>query len=86
MKRLKINKFWLIIPALVLALVMSTGCIYLGGDFADWLPTPEVEELPPPDTYNPPAATPIDPNWTLPAPDGNPALPDFVSVVAKVKP
>ena len=46
MKRSKISKLWLAVPVLVLALVMSTGCVYIGGDFADWLPTPEVEESP----------------------------------------
>jgi serine protease Do len=86
MGRLKINKFWLIIPALVFALVMSSGCLYIGGDFPDWLPTPEIEETPPAGTYDPPEATPIDPDWTAPLQDGNPALPDFVAVVSKVKP
>jgi serine protease Do len=86
MGRLKINKFWLIIPVLVFALVTSSGCLYIGGDLTDWLPTPGVEETPPAGTFTPPEATPIDPDWTAPSQDSNPALPDFVAVVAKVKP
>jgi len=84
MKRLNI-KYLLISLVLFVPLVLGTGCIYLGGDFVDLLPQPEVAETPP-ETFTPPETTPIDPDWTSPPHDGNPALPDFVAVVAKVKP
>jgi len=41
----------------------------------------------PPSSSPPNTTTPIDPNWTLPPADGQGSLlPDFISVVAKIKP
>ncbi len=48
-------------------------------------PPPPVDTSPPP--TSPPPSTPIDPGWTSPPPENNaPQLPDYITVVAKVKP
>jgi len=84
MTRVKIK--YLIIPLiLILSLTLSVGCS---------LPLFPVT---PPSTISPPAnspsptppstATPINPNWNPPSTESNaPRLPDYVAVVAKVKP
>jgi serine protease Do len=69
---------------LVLALILSAGC---------FLPSAPATTPPetPPTTASPPATqtptTPINPGWTAPPTESNaPQLPDYVAVVAKVKP
>jgi len=59
---------------LILSLCLVSGCFY-------------IETPPPPPSPSPPEVTaPTSPGWTLPPGDQNPSLPDFISVVAKVKP
>jgi len=73
MKRLSI-KYLLVCLVLVLSLALGAGCIY-------------TETPPPSDSTSPDITAPTEPEWTLPSTDGeNPLLPDFVSVIAKVKP
>ena len=74
MKRVKI-KYLVVSLILVLSLTLGVGCS----------PPPSVDTSPPP--TSPPPATPIDPDWTSPPGESNvPQLPDFVAIVAKVKP
>ncbi|MBA7677315.1 hypothetical protein ES703_85572 [subsurface metagenome] len=74
----------LICLALVLLLVLSSGCIIIPDEW--FIPPPDVEEPLPPAPITP-APTPIDPYQASPPPgDGQEPLPDFVAVVAKVKP
>ena len=64
---------------LILSLTLSVGC---------FLPSSPAT-LPPPTSPSstPPATTPINPNWTAPPIESDaPQLPDYVAVVAKVKP
>lgn len=73
MKRVNI-KYLLVCLALVVSLALGAGCIY-------------TETPPPSDSTSPDITAPAEPGWTLPsAEDENPPLPDFVSVIAKVKP
>ena len=81
MKNIKILALSL---TLVLALILSAGC---------FLPSAPATTPPetPPTTTSPsatlPATTPINPGWTAPPTESNaPRLPDYVAVVAKVKP
>ena len=70
--------FLLLIPILILSLVLGSGCIYI-----------DSQTQPPPSPPPPEITAPPNPNWTIPAPPAdskNPPLPDFISVVAKVKP
>ena len=60
---------------LTLSLSLLSGCIYIDN------PLPSSPNPSPPDIVAPP-----NPGFTLPLPSDNPPLPDFVSVVAKVKP
>jgi len=74
MKRVNIS-YLLTCLIIILSLCLGTGCIYVE--------TPS----PSPSTPSPDITAPAEPDWTLPlAEDENPLLPDFVSVVAKVKP
>ncbi len=74
----------LICLALVLLLVLSSGCIIIPDEW--FIPPPDVEEPLPPAPITP-TPTPIDPYQASPPPsDGREPLPDFVAVVAKVKP
>ena len=82
-------KYLLVCLVLILSLLslgLSTGCTFL----QDLWPTPppEAENSTPttPTPTTPPVANPIDPDWTPPPCNGNPPLPDYVAVVAKVKP
>lgn len=68
--------------------MLSAGCTLIPGEWLEPL-QPEVEEptpTAPTSTTTPPADTAIDPDWTSPPCNDNPPLPDFVAVVAKVKP
>ena len=70
--------FLLLIPILILALVLGSGCIYI-----------DSQTQPPPSPPPPEITAPPNPSWTIPAPPAdskNPPLPDFISVVGKVKP
>jgi len=68
-------KYLLASLILILSLCLGSGCFYIE--------TPSPPPSPPP----PEVTAPTSPEWTLPPADGqNPPLPDFVSVVAKVKP
>ncbi|MFC1974637.1 S1C family serine protease [Chloroflexota bacterium] len=71
-------KYLLASIILILSLCMVSGCFYIE--------TPSPPSSPP--SPPPPEVTaPTSPGWTLPPLDGQkPALPDFISVVAKVKP
>lgn len=74
MKRAKI-KYLVVSLILILSLTLGLGC---------FLP-PEVGISPPPTA--PPTTTPIDPDWTSPPCESDaPRLPDYIAVVAKVKP
>ena len=87
MKRTK-PKYLLIGLLLLSFTLLGSGCTWIADRAGEWLPQiPEVEESPTALTPTQPAATPIDPDWQ-PAPgDGDKApLPNFVDVVAKVKP
>ena len=61
---------------LILSLLLSSGCFYIE------TPAPPAT-TPPPEI---PAQAPANPDWTLPPLSEYPPLPDFVSVVAQVKP
>ena len=77
----RVKTKYLIIPLiLILSLTLSVGCSF-----------PLLPVTPPPTTSSPPTppstATPINPNWSPPSTESNaPRLPDYVAVVAKVKP
>jgi len=74
MKRVNI-KYLLVCLIIILSLSLGTGCIYTE------------TSSPPPGTPSPDLTAPAEPEWTPPsAEDENPLLPDFVSVIAKVKP
>ena len=80
MKGVKI-KYLVVSLILILSITLGGGCALLP------LPAtpPPVDTSPPP--TSPPNATPIDPGWTAPPTESNaPRLPDYVAVVAKVKP
>ncbi len=69
-------KYLLVGLILILSLSLGTGCIYV-----------ETSTEPPPSPPPPEITAPTNPDWTLPPTEGqNPPLPDFISVVAKVKP
>jgi len=74
----KINvKRLLVVLILLLSLSLVSGCFYFE--------TPSPPSSPPPEVTTP--TTPTNPTWTLPPAEGqNQPLPDFVSVVFKVKP
>ncbi len=66
-------KYLLVCLAMVLSLCLGAGCVYV--------------ETPSPAPSPPDVTAPANPDWTLPpVEDGNPPLPDFVSVVTKVRP
>lgn len=67
-------KHLLVSVILILSLSLGSGCITIA--------TPS----PPPNSPPPDITVPPDPNYALPPPTQNPPLPDFISVVAKVKP
>jgi len=74
MKRVKI-KYLVVSLILILSVTLGVGCS---------LP-PSVDTSPPP--TSPSTAIPIDPGWTAPPPESDaPRLPDYIAVVAKVKP
>jgi serine protease Do len=74
MKQVKI-KYLVTCLFIILLLCLGTGCFYVE------------PASPPPSAPSPDITAPAEPEWTLPsAEDGNPLLPDFVSVIAKVKP
>jgi len=77
MNRIKIK--YLIIPLiLILFLTLGVGCL---------LPPSVVTTPPPTSPPTPPPTTPINPGWTAPPTESTaPTLPDYVAVVAKVKP
>lgn len=68
---------------IILSLVLATGCTPPAP-----VETPPAPVETPPSTppSAPPATTPISPEWTPPSEDEAPRLPDYVAVVAKVKP
>ena len=74
---------------LILSLVLSAGCTLIPEEWSE-PPQPEVEDsaptAPTSATTTPPADTAIDPDWTTPPCKNSAPLPDFVAVVAKVKP
>ncbi len=73
MKRANI-KYLLTCLIIIISLCLGSGCIY-------------VETPSPPPSPAPEVTAPASPEWTLPpAETQNPPLPDFISVVAKVKP
>jgi len=79
MKRASI-KYLVISLIVILSLFLGTGCLL-----------PQIETSPPPTpspTPSPPQTTaPTNPTWTPPPSDGqNQPLPDFISLVTKVKP
>ena len=87
MKGIKIK--YLIVPIIILlSLALSLGCFPPADeiftlDVGCALPPPA--EAPP--TTPPPTATPIEPDWTAPpCVSDAPRLPDYITVVAKVKP
>jgi len=74
---------------LILSLLLSAGCTLMPEEWSE--PTvPEVEDTTPVTPTVSDATTPsdtaIDPGWTTPPCQYNEPLPDFVAVVAKVKP
>ena len=74
MKRVKI-KYLVVSLILILSLTLGVGCS----------PPPTVDTSPPPTSL--PTATPIDPDWTPPPCESDaPRLPDYIAVVAEVKP
>lgn len=74
MKRVNI-KYLLISLIIILALSLGSGCFYIESP-------PSPPSAPPPEVTAPP-----NPGWTLPpAQSQNPPLPDFVSVVIKIRP
>ena len=73
---------------LTLSLILSAGCTFIPDEWSEPSP-PEVENstpTAPTSPTTPPADTAIDPDWTTPPYKNNEPLPDFVTVVAKVKP
>jgi len=88
MKRVKI-KYLVVALILILSLALGMGCtLPLGESFAldigCSLP-PSVET--PPQSTPPPNDSPINPDWTSPSDEDNASrLPDYIAVVAKVKP
>ena len=73
---------------LTLSLILSAGCTFIPDEWSELSP-PEVENstpTAPTSPTTPPADTAIDPDWTTPPYKNNEPLPDFVTVVAKVKP
>jgi serine protease Do len=70
MKRIKIK--YLVVPLIILCLLLGSSCA---------LST--LTTSPPPTTTTP---TTTEQNWTSPPSEQSPLLPDFVSVIAKVKP
>jgi len=88
MKRVKI-KYLVVSLILILSVTLGVGCSLPPNELftLDFgcSPPPSVDTSPPP--TSPPTATPIDPGWTSPPPENNvPPLPDYIAVVAKVKP
>ena len=74
MKQVNI-RYLLICLSLILSLCLGTGCVHIE--------TPPL----PPSSPSTDLTAPPEPDWTLPQTEGeNPLLPDFVSVIAKVKP
>ncbi len=68
-------KYLLAFLIIILSLSLGTGCIYTE------------TSSPPPSTPPPELTAPAEPEWTLSSAEGeNSLLPDFVSVIAKVKP
>ena len=67
-------KYLLTSLILILSLSLGSGCYVIEA------PSPSPSP-PPPEVTAPPS-----PEWTIPLPSQNPPLPDFTSVVAKVKP
>ena len=69
-------RYLLVSLILILSLCLGGGCFYI-----------EAPSSPPPSPPPPDVTAPTNPDWTLPPAEGqNPPLPDFISVVAKVKP
>ncbi|MCD6452676.1 MAG: trypsin-like peptidase domain-containing protein [Dehalococcoidales bacterium] len=83
----KVNpKYLLVSLILSLSLILSTGCVFT-------LHWGQIPSNPPPQpvptapvTPTTPPITPIAPDWVSPPSTNNPPLPDFISVVEKVKP
>jgi len=92
MKRVK-TKYLVVSLILILSITLGGGCALPPNEpfILDFgcSPPPPVDTSPPstPPSTSPPNATPIDPGWTVPSPENNaPQLPDYITVVAKVKP
>jgi len=69
----------ILLVGLALTLVFVNGCFYIES------PSPPASPLPSPPSSN--VTAPPKPTWTMPpSADGSSSLPDFISVVAKVKP
>lgn len=64
---------------LILIISLLGSCVYIGS------PAPPTEPAPPP-AVETPAPSPPNPEWNLPPAVSQAAMPDFISVVAKVKP
>lgn len=83
---------YLAVLLIILSLVLGAGCellssIDIGLPTTPSSTTPNPTPSTPTTTPTPTVTTTIAPTWTPPAPDSSqPLLPDFVSVVAKVKP
>lgn len=81
-------KYLAITLVLILSPMLSAGCTFIPEEWPE-MPLPEAAE-PTPTTpissTTPPADTAIDPEWTTPTYENNELLPNFVAVVAKVKP
>jgi len=88
MKRVEI-KYLVVSLILILSVTLGVGCSLPPNEFftLDFgcSPPPSVDTSPPP--TSPSTAPPIDPGWPAPPPENNvPRLPDYIAVVAKVKP
>jgi len=69
----KINIKYLVFPLIILVLLLGASCAL-----------PHINSAPPSPPSNPSA--PTEPGWTPPTSEQNQPLPDFISVVSKVKP
>ena len=79
MKRVNI-KYLIVSLILILSLSLGTSCSFS-------CTFPSIETLPPPSPPSPELTAPTNPEWTLPPAEGqNQPLPEFISVVAQVKP
>jgi len=73
---------------LILSLLVGAGCTLIPQEESEPPTPPELENSTPatPTATTTPTDTAIDPDWTPPTGNDNTPLPDFIAVVAKVKP